>query len=119
MEHCKQEIEQLRTSQLEEIDVRCLEVDALKDQLSSQLGVLQEESDELNQQVADLTADKEGLLDKVRQLEEELQEKGRGCSQVEAGLRHGKQELEEHLHSMKKLVQDLSAENTSLRAELR
>ena len=65
------EIERLRQSQLTEIDQRCNEVDALKQQLSGQLSSLQHDRDSLSHQLIDIAAEKNCLVNKVSQLEGE------------------------------------------------
>lgn len=63
------EIERLRQSQLTEIDQRCNEVDALKQQLSGQLSSLQRDRDSLSHKLIDIAAEKNCLVNKVSQLE--------------------------------------------------
>jgi chromosome segregation ATPase len=67
-----QDLEQLRESQLTEIDQRCREVDALKQQLSGQLSTLQQDHDNLSRQLVGQRAEREYLLSTQESLEGEL-----------------------------------------------
>lgn len=63
------QLEKLRQSQLSEIDQRCSEVDALKQQLSDQLTSLQNQCNSLSSKLADATSEKKCLLERISRLE--------------------------------------------------
>lgn len=107
----RQEIEKLRESQLTEIDQRCLEVDALKGQLSGQLSMLQQGHEALSHQVADLSAERNSLLRSVSELEQANQS-------LSTELVKQRQEWEDHLKNTSEHVAQVELEKTTFQAQL-
>ena len=99
--------------------MRCREVDTLKEQLTNQLRALQQESDELSQQVSDLSAERVTLLHRMEELESQLQDATDRSSKDQTTLEQDKQVLQGRIGNLAQLVQELTKENSTLKSEIR
>lgn len=106
-----QDLEKLRLSQLTEIDQRCREVDALKQQLSGQLNTLQQDHDNLSRQLAEQSAERESLLGKVAGLEGENK-----ALTMELGKR--RQECDNRVRAITDHAEQVQLENNTLQSQL-
>ena len=110
----RQEIEKLRQSQLAEIDERCREVDALKQQLSEQLNCLQQDHDSHLHILTSVTAERNTLLDTLSKLEVEN-------SSLISELSHTKHQYNAQsslFSSLSDKMEQINLENTALRSKL-
>ncbi len=109
-----QEIEQLRQSQLTEIDARCKEVDSLKQQLSGQLSSLQQDRNTLSHELTAITAERNSLLQNLAQVEVEN-------SSLEKELSKRRCQCETHTSRLKSVsdhAEQMELENAALHSKL-
>lgn len=119
LESYKNEIDNLRQSQLTEIDLRCREVDSLKEQLSNRLETLQEDSESLVRQVSDLSTDKRKLVDQISCLESKLKFVSEQSKSKNSKLQHDNETLEVRVTKLSELTGQLKVDNATLRAKQR
>ena len=106
-----QDLERLRASQLTEIDLRCREVDTLKQQLSGQLSTLQQDHDNLSRQLVEQRAEKDSLLGRLARLEREKEGLG-------AELAKRQQECEGRVRIITDHAEQVKMENSALQSQL-
>lgn len=114
----KQQIENLRLGQLKEIDQRCKEVDALKQQLSEQLNSLQKDRDTLSCKLTELTHENKCLLNKVSSLEETNLCLATKLSEATEKLQLESKELNSHFALLSTYTEQLQSENSTLQSQL-
>jgi len=102
-----------------EIDRRCREVDVLKEQLTHELGRLQEQNQELLGQVACLRTERDSLGDKVTRLEVQLSEVRTSFREREASLEQSNKQLQERLDQVTHMADQLTQENSVLKTKMR
>lgn len=112
--YLKHKLEELRLSQLTEIDQRCREVDSLKQQLADQLNSLQEDRDSLSHQLSNMATEKECLLKRISPFEEKINslETKLVETTAECGV------LNSHIASKSDHANQVELENMALQSQL-
>lgn len=108
------QIEKLRQSQLAEIDHRCSEVDALKQQLTYQLTSLQQNCSSLSCQLTEASAENAHLLERNSLVEVE---KERIAEQLSKKVQE-QEILKSKLKNMSLHVEKLEGENKAVHSRL-
>ena len=113
----KNEIGELRKNQLTEIDLRCQEVDSLKEQLSGQLETIKEENSSLAGQVTELTSENKKLQEKLSCLDLEWRCKFEQVSNKCSRLLHEKECLEVQVVNLSEMVEQLKTGKAALKSQ--
>ena len=94
-------------------------MDVLKDQLAHELGHLQDQNEDLLGQVSRLTEERDHLVAKVTSLEVQLSDTQSSSKERVTSLEQEKKVLQEQLDQHTHTQDQLTKENSSLKAEIR